>query len=630
MAGRATGQAHTARAKEGGLPGGRASAVATRGAGASDRAGSPSTWTLRAYRIGRIGLFAIPLLAVVAVLGMRSTQAFSTDPAAYAHFLAHRWSSPMSIALTTATGVLAIISLASLTLLLLHTRVRWLAIAGFVLGTAGAIMMMIEIGAVVVRAQGLAKPILDWRLGQAAITASAHGTTAALLVFGGAALLTLGWMLLGLAILCTYGLNRGDGGLLIVAAPLVFIGGFFLHVLPTMGAFLLGAAGLGILFTAGRIAPQNASANRRGRLPATAPAMSAFARFTDDDLEAFYRDEEASAAQAGYASSSYAEPAPYESVTALESPADADSHVVPETPEPPVVAAPAAGAVIATPVGTSGRARADRGLARWSRGIATAWQVRRSTPAGTPTATSTGTGNGKHATGAAPGRAVGTPSNSAPGLSSSNRNGAPAGHGNAAAGASGPARKSFSFASWSPFRGGDKPRATDASSSPGTNGIAPASAAQASTVNGSFGVGSGRNGPAAKNGKGPAHSSADNPSVTNESAKNSSATSGSTKADAARSQVTQNESARERVGQERVHQERAGQERSGEERFCKERIGERAQEILHVGIGSGDADRPGRPARSGVGRRPGQVGQQAERPGPEQRRQSGKQWHRGR
>ncbi len=254
----------------------------------------------RAFTAGRIGICAIPLLAVLAALGLKPSTAFSTDPAAYARFVADRWSSPMAVATTTATGVLTLISVVALALLLYGTRARWLALVGSVFAAAGSVMMMAAVGSVVVRAEGMAKPILHWRLDQARITAEAHGTDAAVLVLGGAALITLGFILLGLAVMIAKGLNRGDGGLLMVSAPMVFLGGFFLHVLPTMGAFLLGAAGLGIMFTADRIAPAVRAVPDPVRPARTTVPMSAFAGFTDQDLDELYAFEKAEPAHAPF------------------------------------------------------------------------------------------------------------------------------------------------------------------------------------------------------------------------------------------------------------------------------------------------------------------------------------------
>ena len=494
-----------------GLTIGRATVVPVRKPSVAE---SPSARRIRrAYQVGRVGVFAIPLLAIVAALGLRSSHAFSTNRAEYADFVAHRWTTPMSIAITTATGVFAVISLISLALLLLGTRGRWLGIAGSILGLAGAVMMMIEVGAVVIRAQGVAKQVLGGHLDRAVITAAAHGTKAAVLVFGGAALLTLGWILLGLAIMITIGLNKGDGGLLIVAAPLVFLGGFFLHTLPTMGAFLLGAAGLGILFTAGRIAPDRVHEIRVGRVPAPAP-MSAFARFTDEDLEAFYRGEETSLDD---------EAEPYEAVTSPAARESADAETAPAT----------AGAVVATAAAATtapktARPARERGLGRLSRGIATAWQVRRpESPAGTtngaaPSSVKTSSNsavasNGKTSSNrTASSNGGASPNGKSPEVvaaSSRNSSQSDAGQANESASKNGvvsrnasepkngspagrdgavqPAKKSFSFGSWSPFRGGDKPPAANGSSGSSNGAATSASSKNGASKNGKPSSGSG-------------------------------------------------------------------------------------------------------------------------------------------
>jgi len=377
MAGRATEQAHAAQLTPGrGLISGRAPLVPMREVAVAGRDAAPSKSMQRAFAFGRVGVWAIPVLAILAAIGLSDSDAFSTNPVAYAHFLATKWSSPMAIAMTIATGIFALIALTGLTALLASSRSRWLAVAGCVAGVAGTVMMMIEVGSVVVRAQGVAKPILNGHLSEALITARAHGTSAAILVFGGAALLTLGWILLGLAVMMTSGLNRGDGGLLAVSAPMVYLGGFFLHVLPTMGAFLLGAAGLGIIFTAGRISPDRVRPPmiRVPRVPA--PAPSAFARFTDDDLESRYPPEVAD--RSGDES-----PA--------ESPSSADDEAIhradprPHDPQHAAASATHAAASAAgfheapTVSGNDGAhaGKRKRSLGSLSRGISTAWQVNR-------------------------------------------------------------------------------------------------------------------------------------------------------------------------------------------------------------------------------------------------------------
>jgi hypothetical protein len=361
MAARATGQANPAQVAPGrGRPTGHVPRRST-GAGTSKaRTDARSSWQQRATIAGRIGVWAIPVLAVLAARGLRSTNAFASDPAVYANFLATKWSSPMAIALTTGTVVFALISVIGLTLVLLAGRAKWLAIAGAVPGVVGSIMMLDGAGSVVVQAQGAGKTIWQGRWHDFVATAQSAGTGAAWLVFGGAVLLTIGWILLGLAVMRTRGLNRGDGALLAISAPLVYLGGFALHILPALGAFLLGAAGLGIIFTSGRVAREAGPmvlAARAARLPATMP--SAFARFMDDEPSTPAGAHVADAGAADGQTASGAAPA--------RTNAGASSHGTHVTSAHPAH----------VPTASSAEPVRKRGLGGLTRGISTAWQVNR-------------------------------------------------------------------------------------------------------------------------------------------------------------------------------------------------------------------------------------------------------------
>jgi hypothetical protein len=216
--------------------------------------GKPTAWQRRTYAFGRYAVLAIPVFALIAGLLPRSGAAFSLDPAVYAHYAATgRWhvrEASVTIALAV-TGLIAIVGLAAL---LWRGRATRLAIAGLILGVAGSVMMIWIVGSTVIRADRLRRAFLDGDWSHLAFNARETGSAATVLVACGAVLLTAGWVVLGVGIMRTAGLNRADGPLVIIGAPLVFIGGMIAHVLPTMGSFLLLAAGLGIVFTADRVA----------------------------------------------------------------------------------------------------------------------------------------------------------------------------------------------------------------------------------------------------------------------------------------------------------------------------------------------------------------------------------------
>ncbi len=217
------------------------------------RPGEPTPWQRRTYGFGRYAVLAIPAFALIAGLLPRSSAAFSIDPSVYAHFLATgQWRPREAIATIglAITGVLSIVGLASL---LFRGRARGFAIAGLVAGMAGSAGMLASVGSTVIREDRLRHAFLDLHWSELAFNADTRGTGSGLLAAGGALLLTLGWILLGVAVIRTSGMNRADGPLLMISTPLIFLGGMVAHVLPTMGSFLLLAAGLGILLTAGRI-----------------------------------------------------------------------------------------------------------------------------------------------------------------------------------------------------------------------------------------------------------------------------------------------------------------------------------------------------------------------------------------
>jgi hypothetical protein len=96
------------------------------------------------------------------------------------------------------------------------------------------------------------------------------------LALAGGAALTLAWVLYGVAVIATRVLPRADGALLLIAAPLLGLGGTYHHRLPAIGALLLLAGGLGLARTASRLLPghnrgraaRRSTADRRSGRPA--------------------------------------------------------------------------------------------------------------------------------------------------------------------------------------------------------------------------------------------------------------------------------------------------------------------------------------------------------------------------
>ncbi len=207
-----------------------------------------------AQRIGRYGVLLLPVFAVLTAVAQRSADAFSLDPAVYARYLSTVRHRPMELTATLALGTCCVLSAVFLAMLLVRGRGRWWALSGALLAVVGATTMLLSTGGVVIRADRLRSAFLHVHLADLDINARTTSTGDALLVVGGALALTVGWMVLGVGLMLTRGANIADGILIAISAPMLYLGGMVLRVIPSMGAFVLLAAALGIVLTGGRIA----------------------------------------------------------------------------------------------------------------------------------------------------------------------------------------------------------------------------------------------------------------------------------------------------------------------------------------------------------------------------------------
>ncbi|WDZ84118.1 hypothetical protein [Micromonospora cathayae] len=130
-------------------------------------------------------------------------------------------------------GLLALLALAGL---LVTTRSRRAAAGGLLVSLAGTVLML--------PFAGLAEQT------------PVFGTTARSLVLVGATCYSAGWALTGWAVARSGVFSLGDGGLLIVAAPLLGLGGALIGSLQTFGALFALVAGIGIAYRAGRLVPR--------------------------------------------------------------------------------------------------------------------------------------------------------------------------------------------------------------------------------------------------------------------------------------------------------------------------------------------------------------------------------------
>ena len=82
-----------------------------------------------------------------------------------------------------------------------------------------------------------------------------YGTTAHTLSLAGGAVYTVGWLLAGWAVVFSGLFNKTDGLMLMLAAPMLGIGGLLVGPLQTVGAIFTLAAGIGMAWTAGHFVP---------------------------------------------------------------------------------------------------------------------------------------------------------------------------------------------------------------------------------------------------------------------------------------------------------------------------------------------------------------------------------------
>lgn len=179
-------------------------------------------WSVRRY--ARIALWALPLAAV---LYGWTTLGVPTPPGALVVKFAAAW--------------LLIIAMVALAGLLAGSRTRRSAVAGLLLGLAGT-MLLLPLAAL---PEGVAPVAVPFTVDQVRPVAVA-----------GAAVTGAGWFLLGWAVFRSRLVNPADGILLMLAAVTIGAGTFAARPLPTVGALLLLAAGMGIAWTGSRMIPR--------------------------------------------------------------------------------------------------------------------------------------------------------------------------------------------------------------------------------------------------------------------------------------------------------------------------------------------------------------------------------------
>jgi Amt family ammonium transporter len=179
-------------------------------------------WSVRRY--ARVALWALPASALL--LGWNSL-GVATPPGPLVVRLAAGWLS--TIAMIALAGLLA------------GSRTRRAALAGLLVGLAGSVMLL-PLAALPPGAAPDGSPLP---------AGAVHAASLA-----GAAVLGAGWLLLGWAVFRSKLVNPADGVLLMLAAVSIGAGSYAVKPLPTVGALLLLAAGMGIAWTGSRLIPR--------------------------------------------------------------------------------------------------------------------------------------------------------------------------------------------------------------------------------------------------------------------------------------------------------------------------------------------------------------------------------------
>ena len=180
-------------------------------------------WSVRRY--ARVALWALP---VAAVLQGWATLGVAPRPG------------PLIVQLVA--GWLAMLAMIALAALLAGSRTRRTALAGLVIGLAGATLLL-PLAALPAGAAPDGSPLPAGQVSTAALIA--------------AAVTGVGWLLLGWAVFRSKLVNPADGILLMLAALAIGAGPYAIRPLPTVGALLLLAAGMGLAWTGGHLIPRN-------------------------------------------------------------------------------------------------------------------------------------------------------------------------------------------------------------------------------------------------------------------------------------------------------------------------------------------------------------------------------------
>jgi hypothetical protein len=194
-------------------------------------------WAQSVRRFARVAVWALPVYGLL----------YGIVTAGHYDDTAPQWQRLTRLAGSGAAGWLGVVALVALAALLVAARSRRTALIGMLAGTAGTAVLLPVLG---LASYAMSRPF-----------------SVTVVAWVGGGLYTLGWLLIGSAVVRSGVLNRTDGVLLMVASPMIGVGGVLFSPLRTVGGLLLLAAGIGLANTASRLVPAAPAPVRRARLP---------------------------------------------------------------------------------------------------------------------------------------------------------------------------------------------------------------------------------------------------------------------------------------------------------------------------------------------------------------------------
>ncbi|MEU9742102.1 hypothetical protein AB0E12_23245 [Micromonospora chersina] len=188
-----------------------------------------ASWAWSVRRFARAAVWLLPAYAVLyGLVAMASDGGVGNDP-----YPAD--GQPVYLIGWVAAVWLGLLALLALTGLLAASRCRRIALVGLLASIGGMVLMLPFAG-------------LEEQ-------APVFGTTARTIVLVGATFYSLGWFLTGWSVARSGMFSYGDGIMLMIAAPLLGLGGALIGSLQTFGAIFVLISGIGIGYRSGRLVP---------------------------------------------------------------------------------------------------------------------------------------------------------------------------------------------------------------------------------------------------------------------------------------------------------------------------------------------------------------------------------------